>query len=242
MEGFETSGQQTKSAESFDSGQPTDDNQVFLKVGERAFAKPEDAARYVEHSSTHISKLEEENRLLREAQDKLQHAADDNVTVRELLEGMRNAATTSTPPSATPSVSKEELVAEAVKIATTQVREELKSEQQLALEKTNLNEAMTAAQEEFGEQFIEEVGKIGTQHGLTGVQINNLAKQSPKAFAKLFLKGKSASSGPSGGEYNTSAFQQSSQIKRPSIMSVTDNKSRARIVQERIAERLATLK
>lgn len=206
----------------------------FLKVGEREFAAPDDVTTHISAAQEHIAKLEKENQEMREREAVLQKAAEDNMTARELLEGIQKA--TSTPkPSETPSVDKEELIAEAVRIATTTVEHNLRSEAERRAADTNLADAEEAAKKAYGDSYKAKIIELGNTHGLTGKQIDNLAKQSPAAFKSLFIPTAPASSGPTDGSLNTGAFQQPPKDEKPKrIMAATSNKERAAIIESRI--------
>lgn len=217
------------------AGQQSDNSQPFLVIGERAFATPDDVQKKISSADAHIEKIEAENKAYRERQEALEKAANDNLSARELLEGIKSA-TSQPAPSETPSISPEEVAAKAIQIATNQVQENLKSDALKKAEEANLNEALTAAKEYFGDDYIDKVNDLGKEHGLDGKAINNLAKQSPKAFANLFLPKTEQSKGPSDGDYNSAAFHQQSKTESTSFMKLTTVKDRAAEVQRRIQE------
>jgi len=235
MAGFDESDKDKSTVGGFEPKENGADKQPFLKIGEREFATAEDVRKFYENSQSHIKKLEEENSNYREREGVLSKAAADNVSMRELLEGINKAAA-SQKPSETPSVSRDELVAEAVQIATTQLREELKSERTKEAEEVNLRQAMKVAEEHYGSDYIGKVIEAGRAIGLSGAQINNLAKQNPEVFSRTFIgQVKKASSGPAEGDINTAALKEQPQDRKGGLMKILDNKSRANYVMERIA-------
>jgi hypothetical protein len=215
------------------------DKKPYLVIDGREFATQEDVIKHISSAQEHISTLEGENRSYRETQEQLKKAADENISARELLEGIHKATTQPKAPE-TPALSKEEIAAEAAKLASQMVDEKLKSDRVKEAEQANLSECLQSAEQALGEDYIQRVNEIGKAHNLSGAQIDNLAKTAPSVFKRLFLPEDKKGKGPSDGEYNTAAFNKVQEPeKRTSIMSVTDNKSRANLVQERIAAKLA---
>lgn len=241
MPGFDDKDDQSKSNEGgFDKqDQAADHNRVFLQVGDRVFTSAEDAAKHIAAAQSHIKKLEDEAKERDSNLDKVSAAAQDNVQMREVLEGLKQATHSQNTP-ATPAVSKDELVAEAVALATQQVDETLKTRAQSRMEDDNLASAMDLAREQYGEDFKDKVVKLGSEHGLTGKQINDLAKTQPMVFKTLFIPKTTDGKGPSSGDLNTSAFdaKPDDTTKKP-FMKMTDSNQRAQAVAARIAAKRA---
>lgn len=218
---------------SFDTNQGNPgDNQPFLTIGERVFSTPEDVKKFYESSQTHIATLEDENKGYKETHENLQKAANDNISARELLEGIK--ATNSEKHVETPPVSKEEMVAEAVRIAKIEIQEDMKTNAQKDLDSNNLSEAMSKAEDYYGEEYVAAVNKIGKEHNMTGAQINNLAKTSPVAFGKLFMPDQKGSSAPSEGNFNTNGMTTKPAEDKVEFMKLSKVKDRAAVITQRI--------
>ena len=232
---FDTADQanQKVSEGGFDSPSKEGDSQPFLVIDDRVFHTQEDVIKYYKNANSHISKLEQEAKARAEEEEALRKAAEDNLSARELLEGIRKAST-SKPSSETPSMSQEEIVAETVRIAKQEMSEQLKSEAQKALEEKHLAEATEKAKQCYGSEYLDKVLEVGKQHGLNGAQITNLAKVSPDAFAKLFLPEQKETAGPTSTEFNTSSFNQQSNDKPVPFMKMITVSEKAAEVQRRI--------
>jgi len=241
MTGFTDNDDKSKSPGSFNEGDTTsvDKPNVFLQVGDRVFSTAEEVAKHVAASQAHITKLEAEAKEQSDQISKAAAAADDNVSMREILEGLKNANQSQKAPD-TPAASKEEVIAEAVAIATQRVSENLKTENQKKLEDDNLAVAMELAEEKYGDDFKGEVIKVGKDHGLTGDQVNNLAKTSPIAFQRLFIPVVPSGNGPAEGDLNTQAFnQQPGDTNKVSFMRMSKATERADEVTRRIQAKQA---
>lgn len=235
---FDTDDKSESSNNGFDQPAGEDQTPKPIKVGEREFATQEDLERHILSAQEHITKIEAENAEMRAKEEVLSKAAEENISARELLEGI-SKANKSTESSETPSKSQDELVAEAVALATARVSENLKSEAIKHAEESNLQSAMDEAKEAYGDDYIKKVVELGQTHGLTPDKIDNLAKTSPKAFANLFIPADKPSGRPASGEYNSTAFNEDATPAKPgSIMRVTNNKDRAKIIQDRIAAKV----
>ena len=238
MSGFEKADQSDSNnlPGSFEKKDESHDQRPFLAIGDRVFSTPADVEKFYRNANDHIKSLEEENKTFKETQEQLRKAADDNLSARELLQGIKDAST-SGKPSETPSVNKDELVAEIVRIATTQVSDELKSHQQKEYEDKNLSTAMNAAKEAFGETFIDDVLRLGVEHGLDSAAVNNLAKTSPVAFEKLFLPAQKGVTAPVEGSINTSSLHTKHSPEKRSIMKMSKVTDRAAEMTRRILEK-----
>jgi hypothetical protein len=213
-----------------------DQLQPFFQLGDRVFATPEELSKHIENSQAHIKTLEQEAAERKAKIEKLSAVAEDNTTIREVLQELKGSATQPKDTEETPSLSQEELVAETVKIARTQLKEELKSDAQVEVERQNLDAAMEAAREAYGEDFNKEVVKLGKELKLTPTEINNLAKQSPLAFKRAFLPETKVSKGPTDSSYNSQSFNDKGDDgPKGSIMRMVTVNDRAAMVQAKIA-------
>jgi len=214
----------------------TIDNADYLTIGDRTFKSAEEVQTHFEASQEHIAKLEGENKDLREKVAPVEQAAVEAASIQDVLDKLKQVATPAAPE--TPAVSMDELVSQAVNMATTRVEENMKTQATQQLENDNLTTSTTAAKAAYGEdKFMETIQKIGMELGLTDpAQIDNLAKQSPALFKRVFLPVQPTTvGGPSESSINMAARAAPTGPTK-SFMKTQSMKTRADIMQSLITE------
>ena len=154
--------------------EPQADQQVALVVGERAFATMDDVKKKISHADEHIGTLEGENQKLKEqleeAMSKLQESKSLDEVLQKVEEAKQGSAQGLTPEQI------EELVSN--KITTTKQADQHQS---------NLKECISAAEQAYGDGFIEKMTAMANDLGLAMTDVDKMAAENPKLFAKTFL-------------------------------------------------------
>jgi len=175
----------------------TEDGSII--VGDKVFT-PEALAKKLQHQDTHIANLEAENTNHVESSSKLLDRLDqiekkvtDKDDLTSLLETMKqNNTSNQEPPNTetegTQPLSKEELVAAAVSTMNAQSAEQA--------EEDNLNKAVAAAKESYGDDFSTKIDSIGASLGMNVEAVIKMAKTQPSAWAKLFIPVKNENGSP----------------------------------------------
>jgi len=201
---------------------PTGEN-VFLTVGERAFHTRDDVVKNISHAQDHISNLESENSTLKTESSELKA---ENERLQAIVDANTQGARQSTSGNDqnTTGLSNEELVKQAADLALGTIE----NRQTAAQQNANLSRCEAKAKELYGDDYVTTVTAKGKELGMTGNQIDALGKDSPEAFAHLFLtEGRKQSHQPSSSSVNTAAFnQQSNEDERPKNITKMREKDR----------------
>ena len=171
----ESSTQETPKQEST----PVTAEQLSLKVGDRTFSSQEDLANHIQHAQTHISRLEQENADMRAKMAEFDTLKEQ---VNELLEEVRKPkeSTSEGESSMTSTIDTEALVG--------QVKESLQKEQTKAVQEANFEKAKAAAQEAWGDTYLQKIAERAKDLDMPLKEVDRLAKQSPKAFSRIILE------------------------------------------------------
>lgn len=164
------------------SVQPTQEitEPSVITAGGREFKSTDDLDKHITHAQTHISKIEEENRALRE---QLQKQESQSKSVEDIL-----AKIESNTPSEEPTVQyqaqgqREEVDIDSL------LEQKLNERKAKELQNNNYSQCMSEAKKLFGDEYLEKLNSMSAELGIdNGV---DLAKNSPQAFKKLFLSSK----------------------------------------------------
>lgn len=225
----ETTGGETKTPEQIAADQAAqaaaqanaqDHQSVFLVAGERAFKDAESVVKNIENAQSHIATLEAER-----GTDRERLAAQDAEIARlkkieEGLDGRDQPGNA----DATSQLSNEELAAHAAKLAVGLIEQD----NTVAVQNANLASAEAKAKEAYGDDYATKVIGIAKELGMNPAAIDALGKQSPSAFAQLFLpKSAGSSHQPSTSTINLPAGQQNGSEHKP--VNVTKMRERDRI-------------
>lgn len=225
---------QAPSTEENQFSQEQDTNQdYFLKVGDRVFKSKEDVEKHIDHAQNHISKLESDFESATTLVDRQQQLLEKAHKVDELMDAVANRQNSSGNAEETPQLSKEEVIADAVK-AFEQRQTELTRAQQA---EQNWNTVTSTLTQAYGDKTDEVVQKVAGENGLTVEEAADMARRHPKVFLKMFdVKSSKPSAQPTRSTVNTeSVGNYTSSAPRKSIMSMS-NKQKAQRVQQMLQE------
>ena len=163
-------------------GQNTNQESVFLVVGDRAFRDKDAVVTKIAHSEKHIATLEAERKADREARA----ALEAEVARLKLIADSLNV---NTPVSqvVTPTIDKDELVQAVTSKIAMQQNESVRNE--------NLNKAHEEAKAVYGDSYKTKVAEIAKSLGMPISSVDALAKDSPAAFKKMFLPANTTAQG-----------------------------------------------
>ena len=125
--------------------------------------------------------------------------------------------TTSGNTDTTRQLSNEELVQSVVQ----QVKSGFTAEQQEIQRKTNISAVFTEAKTAYGEKVIEQVNAIGSKLGMSGKDIDDMAKNKPQVWRQLFLPKAGTtnnSTQPVSGDVNTASLNGKPEEKPFNVM------------------------
>lgn len=154
-----------------------------IKAGDREFQSTDDLVKSWTHSQAHISKVEEENRTLRE---QLQAQESQSKSVEDILAKIESNAPPEEPTvnDQTPS-QREEIDMDSL---LERLEKKLNGRKAKELQESNYSQCMSEAKKLFGDEYLEKLNSMSAELGINnGV---DLAKNSPQAFKKLFLSSK----------------------------------------------------
>jgi len=175
----------------------TEDGSII--VGDKVFT-PEALAKKLQHQDAHIANLETENTnhvenssKLLDRLDQIEKKVTDKDDLTSLLETMKQNNTDNQEPPETETedtqpLSKDELVTAAVNQLNAQSEEKAQED--------NLNKAIAAAKENYGDDFSTKIDSIGESLGMNVQQVVKMAKEQPSAWAKLFIPVKNERGSP----------------------------------------------
>lgn len=186
--------------------QQGDNQSVYLVVGDRAFKTQEDVIKHIANAQGHIATLEQERVTDREANSQLTEEVGNLSKIVDAIPRQDANQSNSGNDSQTENLSSEELIKRTVELVKGSIQSDATATQQ----NTNLSTCETKAKELYGDQFQETVLGLGKKLGMNGAQVDALGKDSPDAFARLFLNAEHGSSSMPAheGGMNSSALNQ----------------------------------
>lgn len=206
------------------------EEQVFLKVGERTFKTKEDAERHVSSAQEYIQKLENDFKAstdLISKQDELlkqQRNIDDIMNKIAERDSSGNA-------EATPQLSKDEVIADALR-AFEQHQQQMTAAQQ---RQANAQLVRSTLEQSYGDKLDEVVQKVASDNGLSIEDATDMATKHPKVFLKMFDTTPRSTAKPTQSSVNTQSFTAPTQEPYRPIMNMS-MKERAALVQKRLQE------
>lgn len=219
-----------------DQQRPTDHSQsAFLIVGDRAYNDAGSVITKITNADNHIATLEGERRTDRQKISDLEEQLGNQKKINEAFQAKLDNNNSGNG-TQTETLSKDELVKEAAKLAN-QMNAAEQTEQQ---RENNIRTAMAQAKEVFGDGYLQKVNEIAGQNGMSVEAVDALAKSSPKGFAKLFFPADSQNeqrtAQPTGGSINTEGFGNQPEQHKPVNATKMTSKERAAYVAKRLAE------
>lgn len=216
------------------SANQVENQQPFLTVGDRVFKTKEDAARHIEAAQNHIKTVEsnyDQATTLAVKQDELLQKASK---VEELMKAVAKRGESSGEGEVTTSLSKEELIADAVK-AFDQLQSQRTAKQ---VEEDNWNKVTSALTTVYAEKTNEVVRKVAEENGLSLEDAAQMARRHPQVFLKMFdtkTKTTATVNSSSVNTYgmNTESANNNKTLKPIMKMSI---KERAEYVRRRLSE------
>lgn len=114
---------------------------------------------------------------------------------------------------------------EVVERATAKMKEDLTAEQRLAAEAANFNQVESAVKETYGEKYLDSLAERCKALDMSLVELDRLAKVSPKAALELLNLKATKTPTPTYGGVNTAAFKEQPQQHKPkSVMGMSNTK------------------
>ena len=177
--------------------QPENNQSSGIVIGDRTFPTQEELVKSWTTAQEHIRTIESENASHKEALSRAKG-------VEEVLERLKANTATGTQTDTIAAVDNKGYLTEDTldKVLTTRERERA--------ELSNVNRAMSLAQESLGSDFIAKLDAKAAELSISTDAAMALAKSSPDAFAKLLLPNAPKVGKSSIGDINTSAIPQSS--------------------------------
>lgn len=206
--------QDQKAGEAGDVANQGNQDQVFLKVGERVFATQEDAAKSIAAAQEHIAKLEAEAKQRAEAEaarSEQNVAAEANKELaRQILDGMKQDTNTDTTrQQSNVQLNEDDIVKK--------VMGELQANQSVAAKQANMDGCMETAEKVYGDKYKEMVAAKAKELNMSMDDVDNLAETSPNAFNRLFIPS------DTNGKSNTN-FASSQSLRAEALNLDTDGK------------------
>lgn len=215
----------------------SEDTTIVFEHGGRKFTKA-DLAKKLDSADGFIEQLKSEGAENRKALEAATKALQEGINATELLKqikaGQSNAGSAST---STEAATREAPVT--VEAVVQQIEQRQAKAATDAQRKTNWNEVTTALTKAFGAAVDQKVAQVAAEAGMTLEQAADMARNTPKAFLKLFpdLSKKAAASPlPASGKVNTQAFHQAGERKGSGYAQAQTTKELVSIYQQRLAE------
>lgn len=159
--------------------QPADQQTQVFQIGDRSYNNAE-VVNKIQNADSHIATLESENAANKALIAELQSKAESSSKVDDLLEKLsQGKKEEQTAPASTPDLNVKDIVA--------QVKSEFTEESNAIKQSANMTKSMAAAEEKLGEGYAKLVMSKASELGMSGSEVDSMAKKNPSAFAKLFL-------------------------------------------------------
>jgi hypothetical protein len=206
------------------------EEQVFLKVGDRAFKTQEDAERHVTSAQEYISKLENDYKASTDLIAKQEELLRQQRNIDDVLNKLAERDSSGNA-EATPQLSKDEVIADALR-AFEQHQQQMTEAQQ---RQANANMVRDALVQSYGDKLDEVVQKVAGDNGLSIEDATEMATKHPKVFLKMFDAQPRNTAKPTQSSVNTQAFRAPEEKPFRSIKRM-GMKERAAEVQRRLQE------
>tara|TARA_R100000544_G_C2216677_1_gene54987 strand:- start:44 stop:775 length:732 start_codon:yes stop_codon:yes gene_type:complete len=201
----------------------------FLKVGDRVFKSKEDVENHIGHAQNHISKLESDFEAATSLVDRQQMLLEKARKVDDLMDAVANNQNSSGNAEETPQLSKEEVIADAVKAFEQRQTEQTQAQQA----EQNWNEVTSTLTQAFGDKTNEVVQKVASENGLSVEDAASMARKHPKVFLKMFdVQATKPSAQPTRSSVNTEGFsERPAEQPRKSFMRMSAKEKASRVHQ-----------
>lgn len=207
-------------------------SQPFLKVGDRVFSTPEDAAKNIEHAQTHIDKLERDWEAATKLIERQEQLLERSSRVDDILNAVKDKEQASGDAESTAQLSEEDVINKAISAFEQRQTQQAMAQQQ----EENWNQVTSALTQTYGEKTDEVVQKVAADNGMSLEDAATMARTYPKVFLKMFDTSGNPNPKPNRSSVNTEAFaNQPAQAPRKSIMKMS-SKEAADYVQRKLAE------
>lgn len=223
----------TSSPAQQDNATPNSQEQeVFLKVGDRVFKTQEDAINHITHAQNHISKLETDFASATSLVDKQAELLEKARKVDEVMEALAKRDSSGNGEE-TPGLSKDEVIADAIRAFEQRQQE---ARQQETVQK-NWEEVTNTLTKAYGDKTDEVVQKVAAENGLSIEEAAQMAQRHPKVFLKMFdVKSQPATAKPNLSTVNAQYVASSPSQSEYRPLSKMSMKERAAEVERRIQE------
>jgi hypothetical protein len=158
----------------------TDHTSAFLVAGDRAFRDADSVVKNIESAQSHIATLEAERKADRE---RLASQDAEIERLKKIVDGLDGRDDDTGKAAQTEQLSKDELVAHAAKLAVGMIAQTQTETQQAE----NLAGCEAAAAAAYGKDSVQKVAELAASLKMSLAQVDALGKESPEAFARLFL-------------------------------------------------------
>lgn len=222
--------QATETAQQVEQQQQAQEEQVFLKVGDRAFKTKEDAERHVTSAQEYITKLENDFKSSTDLIAKQEELLRQQRNIDDVLNKIAERDSSGNA-EATPQFSKDELLADALD-AFEQRQQQRTVEQQRNANAAMVRETLSKA---YGDKLDEVVQKVAGDNGLSIEDAADMATKHPKVFLKMFDTQARSTAKPTQSSVNTQGFTVPQEAPFRSIKRM-GMKERAAEVQRRLQE------
>ena len=146
----------------------SDQDQVALVVGERAFRTLDDVKTKITNADEHIARIEKENADMRQDYENLKAELENRKTVEETLKTKEGT------------VLSEDKIAELVEA-------KINASSQQAAVQENIKLCMDSAKARLGEEFIGDITKTANELGISMHDVDKMAGSNPRLFERTFL-------------------------------------------------------
>lgn len=206
------------------------EEQVFLKVGERTFKTKEDAERHVTTAQQYIEKLENDFKSSTDLIAKQEELLQKQRNIDDIMEKIAERDSSGNA-EATPQLSKDEVIADALR-AFEQHQQQMTEAQK---RQENARMVRETLEKSYGDKLDEVVQKVAGDNGLSLEEAADMATKHPKVFMKMFDAQPRTTAKPTHSSVNTQAFTAPEEKPFRSIKRM-GMKERAAEVQRRLQE------
>jgi YesN/AraC family two-component response regulator len=215
------------------TNQVENQEQPFLTVGDRVFKTKEDVVKNISSAQEHISKIENSYKEAISLIEKQEGALEKSSRIEELMEALaKRKEESSGRAEETPSLNKDDLIADAIK-AFDQLQNERKS---VEVEQRNWEEATSILSKAYADKTDEVVRKVVAENDLTWEDAVRLAKRSPKVFLKMFNLNNKTTATVNTSSVNTEQFGTQRASKPHTSLMKMSTRERAEYVRQRLAD------
>lgn len=220
-----------QAAQQFTENQSNQEEQVFLKVGDRVFKSQEEAVRHISSAQEHISKLENDFASATSLVDRQAQLLEKAKNVDDVMEALASKNSSGNA-EGTPQLSKDEVIADAIRAFELKQKEQTRAQQM----EQNWSTVTSTLSQMYGDKTDEVVQKVAGENGLSIEEAATMAKSHPKVFLKMFDNGTYRSAAkPNQGSVNSLSVNTPARTEHRPLARMS-MKERAAEVQRRLQE------